>query len=86
MAGTGTYELAGRWRASRKVGTGRFVDVKFGANRREAVPAHMKRPLLTRIIQPGGSLDNEELRHLRGLPGPDRWARGEWEEWRAELW
>ena len=37
---------------------------------------HMKRPMESRIISPGpGCLDGEEMAHLRGLPGPQSWAR-----------
>ena len=86
VPGKGTYELAGRWKASRNQPAGRFVDVKFGANQNEPMPAHMKRPLLSRLIPPGGSLEGDELGHLRDLPGPRRWARGSWSEWSPELW
>ena len=87
VAGKGTYELAGRWRASRHdENAGRFVDVKYGRDHSERMPPHMKRPLLSRLVTPGGALDGAELAHLRDLPGPERWARGDWESWTPELW
>lgn len=71
----GTYELAGRWRASPYGGS--FVDVKFGENKTEAMYEHMKRPLVSRRVTPGApdALDSNELSHLRGLPGPKASAR-----------
>ena len=103
VAGEGTYELAGRWRASRMQPDGRFVDIKYGNNRAEPMPAHMKRPTGSRLVSPGRDLDVRrdargeiiagveddevpDLAHLRNLPKPGRWARGNWDEWKAELW
>lgn len=42
IAGKGTYELAGSWRASRMSSDGKFVDVKFGGSRNERMPETMK--------------------------------------------
>ena len=88
VEGMGTYELQGRYKASRTT-EGRFIDVKYGVDRSQRMPAHMKRPLPSRLVSPGaaGALDGEELGHLRGLPGPRRWnaqARGDWSSWNAK--
>jgi len=85
---TGTYELRGRWRASRAT-AGRFVDVKFGADRVQKMPAHMKRPSPSRLcVDPGArdAFDGEDLRHLRDLPAPRGWKRGDWGTWTGDQW
>jgi len=68
----GTYELAGRWRASPYGGS--FVDIPFGKSKKEGMHEHMKRPLVSRLVTPGNpnALDGVELAHLRDLPGPRR--------------
>ena len=88
MAGKGTYELAGRWYASRTRDDGRFVDVKYGEGRNKPMPDNMKAPNPSRLVNPGlpDAFDADELVHLREVPGPRRWARGDWESWTAELW
>ena len=70
VADTGTYELAGRWRASPYGGS--FVDIQFGESKKEPLFAHMKRPLVSRTVTPGApdALDADELAFLRDLPGP----------------
>lgn len=86
VAGQGTYELCGRWHASRQ-SNGRFADVKYGRDRNQEMPGHMKRPLPSRLVTPEGLAgDEHELIHLQNLPGPTRWQRGEFETWRAERW
>ena len=62
VEGMGTYELQGRYKASRTT-EGRFIDVKYGVDRSQRMPAHMKRPLPSRLVSPGaaGALDGEEL-------------------------
>ena len=84
---TGKYELRGRWRASRAT-EGRFVDVKFGSDRAQPMPAHMKRPTPSRLVTPGAAdaFDGVEFAHLQNLPAPRRWARGDWESYTAEVW
>ena len=68
--GKGTYELAGRWRASPY--RGKFVEIKFGKGKKEPLFEHMKKPLVSRLVTPGApdALDNDELAFLRDLPGP----------------
>ena len=88
VAGKGTYELAGRWYASRTRDEGRLVDVKYGEGRNKPMPDSMKAPNPFRLVTPGvpDAFDADDLVHLRELPGPRRWARGDWESWTAELW
>ena len=50
----GTYELQGRYKASRTT-EGRFIDVKYGVDRSQRMPAHMKRPLPSRLVSPGAA-------------------------------
>ena len=52
------------------------------------MPAHMKRPTPSRLVTPGAAdaFDGVEFAHLQNLPGPRRWARGEWESYTAEVW
>jgi len=40
--------------------------------RKEKMPGHMKRPLISRLVVPGApdALDSPELMHLRDLPRP----------------
>ena len=88
VARKGTYELRGRWRASRRA-EGRYVDLKFGADRAQPMPEHMKRPTPSRLVVNPGAPDafaGDEFGHLRDLPGPRRWARGDWDSWIAEVW
>ena len=73
--GKGTYELAGRWRASPY--RGKFVEIKFGKDKNSPLDEHMKSPLVSRRVTPGApdALDGDELGFLRDLPGPVRDAR-----------
>ena len=70
VEGRSIYELAGRWRASPY--RGKFVQIKFGKDKKEPLFEHMKRPLTSRLVTPGApdALDNDELGFLRDLPGP----------------
>jgi len=85
VPGQGTYELLGRWKAS-KQGSGELVDLRFGKNRTEPMPVHMKRPTLFRKLTAGTTLEGDELKHLRDVPGPRRWSPGDWKTWKAEDW
>ena len=76
------------WRASRAT-AGRFVDVKCGADRATPMPAHMKRPTPSRLcVDPGArdAFDGDDFGHLRDLPAPRRWNRGDWSEWTGDTW
>ena len=48
---SGEYEFAGRWRATPYGGA--FVDVKFGADKKQPLLDHMKVPLDARAVTPG---------------------------------
>jgi hypothetical protein len=62
---SGEYALNGWWRSSPLAG--KFVDLKYGVNKSEPMPAHMKRPD-SRIISPGPNcLRSAELDHLRDV-------------------
>ena len=65
-ATSGEYAMSGWWRSSPIAG--KFVDIKYGVNKREPMPAHMKRPLDSRTISPGPHcLRAAELDHLRDV-------------------
>jgi broad specificity phosphatase PhoE len=71
---SGTYALAGRWRASPY--RGKFMDIQYGESRKEPLPEYMKRPLVSRTVRPGSAdaLERPELGFLRSaskcLPKP----------------
>jgi len=85
--GRGIYRLEGRYcttNGGRR--GGRYVDVKYGLNQTQAMPRNMKQPNPSRRVVPGApdAFDAPQFAHMKDVPGPGRWNRGDWESWTAE--